>query len=147
MRISYELDLNTFKAWSGAVDTLDRIQHEGKCEELEQQLEILYPDGMTETELNDLLWFDADEVYSWVDLRTETDIQNDIDEANEELKEIQEEVENLIYEYQDECIGIADWERDEIWEEIYKSDYDDLQEKIADFKERIKELEEEKNSL
>lgn len=83
MTITYELDLNSFKAWSGAVDTLDRIQREGKCEELEAQLEELYPDGMTETELNDLLWFEADEVYSWVGLRTETDIQNDIDEANE----------------------------------------------------------------
>lgn len=38
MRISYELDLNTFKAWSGAVDTLDRIQREGKCEELKHNL-------------------------------------------------------------------------------------------------------------
>ena len=45
MTITYELDLDSFKAWSGAVDTLDRIRREGKCEELEQQLEELYPDG------------------------------------------------------------------------------------------------------
>lgn len=31
MTITYELDLDSFKAWSGAVDTLDRIQREGKC--------------------------------------------------------------------------------------------------------------------
>ena len=147
MRISYELDLNTFKAWSGAVNTLDRIQREGKCEELEAQLEELYPDGMTETELNDLLWFEADEVYSWVGLRTETDIQNDIDEANEELEEIQGEVEDLMSEYQDECIGIADREREELWDEDYKESYDDLQEKIADVKVRIDELKEELEEL
>ena len=71
MKISYELDLSTFKAWSGAVDTLNRIQHEGKCEALEAILEDIYPDGMTETELNDLLWFEPDTVYEWLDMRTE----------------------------------------------------------------------------
>ena len=30
MTITYELDLNSFQAWSGAKDTLDRIQREGK---------------------------------------------------------------------------------------------------------------------
>ena len=63
MTITYDLDLNSFNAWSGAVDTLDRIQREGKCEELENILEDLYPDGMTETQLNDLLWFDSEQVY------------------------------------------------------------------------------------
>ena len=51
MTITYELDLNSFQAWSGAKDTLDRIQREGKCGLLEQILEDTYPDGMTETEL------------------------------------------------------------------------------------------------
>lgn len=45
-----------------------------------------------------------------------TKIKELIDEANEEFEEIQ-----------GECIGTADWERDEIWAETYKSDYDDLQ--------------------
>lgn len=66
MKITYELDLERFEAWSGAKDTLDRIQHEGKCEELENILDELYPDGMTETELNDLLWFDSETVYEWL---------------------------------------------------------------------------------
>ena len=43
MTITYQLDLNSFEAWSGAVDTLDIIQREGKCEELEGILEDLYP--------------------------------------------------------------------------------------------------------
>lgn len=55
MTINYELDLETFVAWSGAVDTLNRIKQEGKCAELESILEDAYPDGMTEIELNDLL--------------------------------------------------------------------------------------------
>ena len=66
MKITYELDLDRFEAWSGAKDTLERIQNEGKCTELENILEDLYPDGMTETELNDLLWFDSESVYEWL---------------------------------------------------------------------------------
>lgn len=147
MTITYELDLNSFKAWSGAIDTLDRIKREGKCEELESILEDTYPDGMTETELNDLLWFDADEVYSWLGLRTESEIQGEIDEAEEELSDLNEEVADLQAEYDDECIGIADWERKELWDEDYKESYDNLQEKIADVKERIDELKEELEEL
>lgn len=58
MRIYKELNLETFEAWSGAVDTLEKIKEAGKCEELEFLLEDIYPDGMDETQLNDLLWFD-----------------------------------------------------------------------------------------
>lgn len=147
MTIIYELNLNSFEAWSGAVDTLDRIKREGKCEELEETLEELYPDGMTETELNDLLWFEADEVYSWLGLRTESEIQGEIDEAEEELSDLDEEVADLQTEYNDECIGIADREREELWNEDYKELYDDLQEKIIDVKEHIDELKEELKEL
>lgn len=87
MRITYELDLNSFQAWSGAVDTLERIQREGKCAELENVLEELYPDGMTETELNDLLWFDSESVYEWIGIRSEEQIEKEIEEAEEELEE------------------------------------------------------------
>ena len=87
MTITYELDLNSFQAWSGAKDTLDRIQREGKCGLLEQILEDTYPDGMTETELNDLLWFDSESVYEWLGIRSEEQIENEIKEAEEELEE------------------------------------------------------------
>lgn len=147
MTITYELNLNSFEAWSGAIDTLDRIKREGKCEELEATLEELYPDGMTETELNDLLWFEPDEVYSWIGLRTESEIQEEIDEAEEELSDLNEEVADLNEEYNDECVDIADREREELWNEDYKESYDDLQGKIADIKKHIDELKEELEEL
>lgn len=81
MRIYSELDLNTFEAWNGAVKTLFRIRREGKCEELESVLEENYPEGIDETELNDLLWFDSETVYEWVGLRTESEIESEIEEA------------------------------------------------------------------
>lgn len=147
MTIIYELDLNSFEAWSGAIDTLDRIKREGKCEELESILEDTYPDGMTETELNDLLWFEPDEIYSWLGLRTESEIQEEIDEAEEELSDLNDEIADLQAEYNDECIGITDWKREELWDENYKESYDDLQGKITDIKEYIDELKEELEEL
>lgn len=89
MIITYELDLNSFKAWSDAVDTLDRIQREDKCEELENILEDLYPDGMTEAELNDLLWFDSEAVYEWLGIRSETKVREEMKEAEEELAKME----------------------------------------------------------
>lgn len=71
MRVTYELDLDTFEAWSGAKNTLSRIREEGLCEQLEFILDELYPNGMTETELNDLLWFEPETVYEWLGISDE----------------------------------------------------------------------------
>ena len=98
MTITYELDLNSFKAWSGAVDTLDRVRREGKCAELEAILEDTYPDGMTETELNDLLWFDSESVYEWLGMRSETQIRAEIEDAESELEDLQNDLTDDLYD-------------------------------------------------
>ena len=134
MTITYELDLNSFQAWSGAKDTLDRIQREGKCAELENILEELYPDGMTETELNDLLWFDSESVYEWLGIRSEEQIEKEIKEAEEELAEAQSNLEDDLDD--DE---LTTEERAEIIES-YQPDIDEIKERIADLKEELSEL-------
>ena len=134
MTITYELDLNSFEAWSGAKETLERIQREGKCEELENVLEELYPDGMTETELNDLLWFDSESVYEWLGIRSEEQIEKEIKEAEEELAEIQSNLEDDLDD--DE---LTTEERAEIIES-YQPDIDEIKERIVDLKEELSEL-------
>ena len=134
MTITYELDLNSFEAWSGAKDTLDRIQREGKCAELENILEELYPDGMTETELNDLLWFDSESVYEWLGIRSEEQIEKEIKEAEEELAEVQSNLEDDLDD--DE---LTTEERAEIIES-YQPDIDEIKERIVDLKEELSEL-------
>lgn len=69
MKIYTEQSLADFKFWSGAEDTAQRIWEElGRegFDQLEVILEDVYPDGIDETELNDLLWFDAETVYEWL---------------------------------------------------------------------------------
>ena len=133
MTITYELDLNNFEAWSGAKETLERIQREGKCEELENVLEELYPDGMTETELNDLLWFDSESVYEWLGIRSEGQIEKEIEEAEAELEE---KLSDLEFDLDDD---LTEEERKDIIES-YQPEIDEIKERIADLKEELEEI-------
>ena len=63
MKITSEMSLKNFKAWSGAKDTLNKLIELDKCDDLEFILEDLYPDGLTETQLNDILWFEDEWIY------------------------------------------------------------------------------------
>lgn len=143
MRIYNELDLNTFEAGSGAVDTLNRIRREGKCEELESALEEIYPEGIDETELNDLLWFDSETVYEWVGLRTESQIESEIEEAKSELADLEDDLKALDEDYNADCEDASGIERMRIWIELYKDDHNSLINDIAQIKENIAELEKE----
>ena len=60
MKISMEMSLVNFNAWSGAVDTKEKIIEANMTEEFEALIDELYPDGIDATTLNDILWFDAD---------------------------------------------------------------------------------------
>ena len=133
MTITYELDLNSFQAWSGAKETLERIQREGKCAELENILEELYPDGMTETELNDLLWFDSESVYEWLGIRSEGQIEKEIEEAEAELEE---KLSDLEFDLDDD---LTEEERKDIIES-YQPEIDEIKERIADLKEELEEI-------
>ena len=133
MTITDELDLNSFQAWSGAKDTLERIQREGKCAELENILEELYPDGMTETELNDLLWFEPETVYEWLGIRSEGQIKEEIEEAEAELEE---KLSDLEFDLDDD---LTEEERKDIIES-YQPEIDEIKERIADLKEELEEI-------
>ena len=76
MKIYREQSLADFKFWSGAETTAQRIWEEQGSEgwnELEAILEDAYPDGMDETELNDLLWFEPETIFEWLGIGDEED--------------------------------------------------------------------------
>ena len=96
MKIYTEQSLADFKFWSGAETTAQRIWEEQGSEgfdQLEAILEDLYPDGIDETDLNDLLWFDADTVYEWLGIEDE-DADDDDDEDEEDNEEEETEPAN-----------------------------------------------------
>lgn len=93
MKIYSEQSLANFKFWSGAENTAQRIWDEQGSEgfdQLEAILEDLYPDGIDETDLNDLLWFDTDTVYEWLGIEDEEE-DDDEDEDDEEEEDAEEE--------------------------------------------------------
>lgn len=53
-----------YKPWSGAVSTYEAIEEENKLDDLDFLLEELYPEGISESQLNDILWFESDWVFA-----------------------------------------------------------------------------------
>lgn len=73
MKIYREQSLSSFEWWIGAKDTAKRIDEElGEkgWEELEDILEELYPEGIDETQLNDILWFEPETIYEWLGIES-----------------------------------------------------------------------------
>ena len=68
MKIYKETSMDNFNAWGAAVETLATIKDEGKIELLEQLLEEYYPEGASETEINDILSFEDEWVYEMLDI-------------------------------------------------------------------------------
>ena len=77
-KVFYEFP-GSYRPWSGAVDTWDVIEANGAIDDLENFLDEAYPDGIGETELNDLLWFDSDYVYEALGIRN-PDAEDEEDE-------------------------------------------------------------------
>lgn len=67
MTIKTEQSLRYFEFWSGAKGRAEMMTSE-ELDSVENALEELYPDGMTDTEINDLFWFDFDYVCDLIGL-------------------------------------------------------------------------------
>lgn len=63
IKIVTEMHLRDFDAWSVSIDTKNKIIEAGKDLEFEDIINAIYPDGLTDTQLNDLLWFDDEWCY------------------------------------------------------------------------------------
>ncbi len=69
MRILNDLTLENFVAWGGAEDTKETILDNGKEEDFDLLIEELYPDGITETQLNDILRFESEWIFKNLNIR------------------------------------------------------------------------------
>ena len=91
MKITSEISLRNFEGWSGAMDTLNTLTDDQK-DAIEASLEYLYPDGMDESSLNDLLWFENDSIAEWLGFEDWEDLErkNSGEEEGEEEEEEEE---------------------------------------------------------
>ena len=67
MTITKEIRLTQFEFWSGAKQFAEQLTH-SELNQLEGYIEDFYIDGITETDINDLFWFQDEEVCEWLGL-------------------------------------------------------------------------------
>lgn len=99
MRIYSDESLSNFRFWSGAVCRAEQLTNE-QFDAIERELEMLYPDGMSDTELNDLFWFDFEWVVGLIGLALND--SGDVCDPSELEEEEEEEVEDFDDEEDDE---------------------------------------------
>lgn len=65
MKIYREESLSNFEFWSGAKDTVEYLT-ENELDTIESILKDLYPDGIDETTINDIFWFEGNTIAEWL---------------------------------------------------------------------------------
>ena len=64
MKVYKEMNLRDFEFWSGAKSNAETLTDE-QLDMVESILEDAFPDGMDETQINDIFWFDFDTIREW----------------------------------------------------------------------------------
>ena len=67
------MDFIHYQPSEGAIDTYSLIDCHNKLEDLDRLITEYYPDGLAETELNDILWFESDWVLSSLGIEDDDD--------------------------------------------------------------------------
>lgn len=65
MKIFTEQSLTDFNFWSGAKCNAQKLSN-AELYRVEEMLEELFPNGIDETQLNDIFWFDFDMILNWL---------------------------------------------------------------------------------
>jgi hypothetical protein len=65
MKIYRDISLTEFDFWAGAKVTVKYLT-EDELEQIEQILEDICPEGLSETDLNDIFWFEDDLIAEWL---------------------------------------------------------------------------------
>ena len=83
----YKETVSEFTPWSGAVSTYDTIVEENKLDDLDFLLEDLYPEGISEGQLNDILWFESDWVFENLGIKEDEEDELTCDSCGETVEE------------------------------------------------------------
>lgn len=75
MKIYEETNLRNFEFWSGGADTAKYLTLE-ELDTIEAILEDIYPEGVEETTINDIFWFEDDTIAEWLGYNDFEEIMN-----------------------------------------------------------------------
>jgi len=71
MRVYEDIGIMDFEPWYDAIDTQKKIIEYGAWQEFDFLIEELYPEGISKTELNDLLRFESEWIYEHIGIHDE----------------------------------------------------------------------------
>lgn len=123
MKVYSEIPLSRFEFWSGAKEFAAQLTEE-QFSRIESILEDYYPNGLSDTAINDMFWFDQDMIKEWVDMPCE------------ELNDVPEEAQKILDEYYDldtfngSTEAVEEYKNREIYyiPETYKEKYSTIRE-------------------
>lgn len=75
MKIYTETSISNFEFWAGAKDTVKYLTLD-ELYQLDDILEEIFPDGASDTEINDLFWFEDDTIAEWLGYENFEEIMN-----------------------------------------------------------------------
>ena len=75
MKVYKEVSGYEFEFWSGAKDRANYLTYD-EIEKVFSILENMYPEGMSETEINDFFWFEEDTIAEWLGYDSFEEIEN-----------------------------------------------------------------------
>ena len=92
MKYYVETSLENFEAWSGGRDTLEVLIEKGLCDTVEACLEDILGEDVSDTDINDALWFERDMIAEWCGFSSWEALENGEEEGEETAEE--EEADN-----------------------------------------------------
>lgn len=83
MRVYTKTSLKSFEFWGGAVDRVAYLTDED-LDVIEAILEELYPEGLEDVQINDLLWFEEDFIAECLGFTSFDEVMNRNNEEEDE---------------------------------------------------------------
>lgn len=121
--------IDEYKPWSGAIDTWETIVDNNMADTLESILEDMYPEGISMTELNDLLWFEPETVLGdWLGLDVEEDIEESLTEDIDHIEITTDEETMVMDTKEDGGITIETTPTEEVIAPLDDSDVEEIEE-------------------
>ena len=90
MKYYVETSLENFEAWSGGRETLEVLIEKGLCDTVEAFLEEVLGEDISDTAINDVLWFERDTIADWCGFSSWEALENGEEEEEEETEEEEE---------------------------------------------------------
>ena len=107
MKYYVETSLENFKAWSGGRDTLEVLIEKGLCDTVEACLEEALGEDVSDTDINDTLWFERDMIAEWCGFSSWEALENGEEEEEEEEEADETDLEE-VKDRLNECIENED---------------------------------------